>query len=298
MIAGKMNKLYLLLVYFYCFFEGLSQEVPFLNEEHNEVFSELIVVDSSEYNGEKIYIFNDKSWQYAINFQIEYKYKAVRSDIGTVLFDTVQLFSENWNNYKTFSNQYLFSELSDSILIDIRKAVRPLGTMSSGFKFRWGRWHKGNDFACVVGTPVKSCWDGVVRYAQYNYGGYGNLVIVRHYNGLETYYAHLQRIDVKINERVSNGQQIALSGNTGKSLGPHLHFEARILDNAFDPKELFSGKETVLIHAGLFLYQTPKKKNNLSLKELFSLENLEDDYLIEQKVSVQRKVKRKTVGNM
>jgi len=276
--------------------KGFSQETPFA-VEHSHV-SELIVVDSSEYNGEKIYVFNDKSWEYASNYQVEYKYKSVRSDIGTVLFDTTQLFSQNWNNHKTFSSQYLLSELIDSILIDIRKAVRPLGTMISGFKFRWGRWHKGNDFACVVGTPIQSCWDGIVRYAQYNYGGYGNLIIIRHYNGLETYYAHLERIDVKINERVSTGQQIALSGNTGKSLGPHLHFEVRILDNAFDPKEIFSGKETVLIHAGLFHYQRSKNKGSLSLKELFSLENAVDDYILEQKVSVQKRAKRRTATNM
>jgi murein DD-endopeptidase MepM/ murein hydrolase activator NlpD len=75
----------------------------------------------------------------------------------------------------------------------------------------------------------------VVRYAKYNRGGFGNLIIIRHYNGLETYYAHLSKILVKVNQVVKSGDLIALGGSTGRSRGPHLHFEIRYKDIPLDP---------------------------------------------------------------
>ncbi len=86
--------------------------------------------------------------------------------------------------------------------------------------------HNGLDFGIPVGTPVKSTMDGQVVYAGWNNQGYGNLVIVE--NGdYRTYYAHLSSIPVSIGETVSAGNVIGLSGNTGNSTGPHLHYEIR-----------------------------------------------------------------------
>ena len=85
------------------------------------------------------------------------------------------------------------------------------------------------------GDTVKAAFDGVVRYAKYNRGGFGNLIIIRHYNGLETYYGHLSKINVKVNEVVKSGEHIALGGSTGRSRGPHLHFEVRYKDLPLDP---------------------------------------------------------------
>ncbi len=101
-----------------------------------------------------------------------------------------------------------------------------------------GRGHDGLDINLPMGAPVKSAFDGIVRYAQRNKGGYGNLVIVRHANGLETYYAHLSTIKVRENEEVSAGEVVGLGGSTGRSSGPHLHFELRYKDVPLDPLKI------------------------------------------------------------
>lgn len=97
--------------------------------------------------------------------------------------------------------------------------------------------HNGLDFGIPVGTPVRSTMDGTVVYAGWNDQGYGNLVIVE--NGpYRTYYAHLSSVPVSLGQQVSAGTVIGLSGNTGNSTGPHLHYEIRINKQAIDPTEL------------------------------------------------------------
>ncbi|MFB6819271.1 M23 family metallopeptidase [Streptomyces sp. NPDC056347] len=96
---------------------------------------------------------------------------------------------------------------------------------------RWAHKHSGQDFAVPVGTEVEAAHNGVVVKAGPNGGGdgpaYGNAVVIKHANGTYSQYAHLSKIDVRIGETVRTGDRIALSGNTGNSSGPHLHFEIR-----------------------------------------------------------------------
>lgn len=99
------------------------------------------------------------------------------------------------------------------------------GVLTSGYGWRWGRMHKGIDLAAPVGTPIYAAAPGVVEYARWNAGGYGNLVDIRHPDGSLTRYAHNNRLLVKEGEWVEQGQQISELGNTGRSTGPHLHFE-------------------------------------------------------------------------
>lgn len=100
-------------------------------------------------------------------------------------------------------------------------------TRTSGFGARWGRQHKGIDLAVSVGTTVYAADGGTVIEAQYS-GSYGNVVIIDHQNGQETRYAHNSKLLVKKGDKVYQGQPIAKSGNTGRSTGPHVHFEIRI----------------------------------------------------------------------
>ena len=99
------------------------------------------------------------------------------------------------------------------------------GVLTSGYGWRWGRMHKGIDIAAGTGTPIVAAGPGVVVYARWNSGGYGNLVDIRHPDGTMTRYGHNSRILVREGQTVEQGQEIALMGSTGHSTGPHLHFE-------------------------------------------------------------------------
>ncbi|MEU0631816.1 M23 family metallopeptidase [Streptomyces sp. NPDC005989] len=96
---------------------------------------------------------------------------------------------------------------------------------------RWAHKHSGQDFAVPIGTKVEAAHSGTVVKAGPNGGGdgpaYGNAVVIKHANGTYSQYAHLSKIEVRIGEAVKTGEKIALSGNTGNSSGPHLHFEIR-----------------------------------------------------------------------
>ena len=145
--------------------------------------------------------------------------------------------------------------MTDSIVINFQPSsffCAPVGKLNSPFGPRGRKQHKGIDTGLDIGDTLRSVFDGKIRYAQYNSGGYGNLVIIRHHNGLETYYAHLSKMFVKSGDIVSAGDVIGLGGETGNALGPHLHFEIRYMDNAFDPEKIIDLKINVLRLNSLF----------------------------------------------
>lgn len=98
---------------------------------------------------------------------------------------------------------------------------------TSGFGPRWGRMHNGTDFAGPIGTPIYATADGVVTHAGWS-SGYGRLIKIRHDFGIETRFAHLNTMDVTVGQRVSRGERIGAMGNSGRSTGPHLHYEVRV----------------------------------------------------------------------
>lgn len=105
---------------------------------------------------------------------------------------------------------------------------------TSPFGPRWGRMHKGVDMAGPVGTPVYATADGVVTFAGWQ-NGYGRIVIVQHPFGLETRYPHLNATRVKVGQTVARGDRVGDMGNSGRSTGPHLHYEVRVNGEAVDP---------------------------------------------------------------
>lgn len=109
------------------------------------------------------------------------------------------------------------------------------GTLTSGYGRRGRRLHKGIDLAAAVGTPIKAVADGKVIYSDNKQRGYGNLVILEHADDFVTVYAHNRRNLVDEGETVRQGAVIAELGNTGRSTGPHLHFEIRLDSKAVDP---------------------------------------------------------------
>ena len=117
----------------------------------------------------------------------------------------------------------------------------------SPFGWRRRRNHTGVDLPLPTGTPVYAAIDGRVRVSMYN-RGYGNVVVVRHASGLETTYAHLKECNVQSGDYVSAGDVIGLGGSTGRSTGPHLHFETRYEGYAFDPQWLIDFETGTLRH--------------------------------------------------
>ena len=108
------------------------------------------------------------------------------------------------------------------------------GIVVSGFGMRWGRMHEGIDVTASTGTPVRAAAAGTIIHAGW-LGGYGNLVVVDHGNGLATAYAHASAILVVVGQQVGQGEMVSLVGSTGNSSGPHLHFEVRVNGVAVDP---------------------------------------------------------------
>lgn len=115
--------------------------------------------------------------------------------------------------------------------------VRPAeGRLTSSYGPRWGRMHSGIDIGAAYGAPIRAVSTGVVTEAGYS-GGYGRLVVIRHDDGTETYYAHQSRISVSVGEKVLAGETIGLIGSSGFSTGPHLHFEVRLANgSAINPR--------------------------------------------------------------
>lgn len=145
----------------------------------------------------------------------------------------------HWNTDVLFDRLASKSFHHDTLRIELGShecdIVMPCeGRMTSPFGMRNGRMHYGVDLDLETGDPVVSAFPGMVRISKYN-KSFGNVVVVRHYNGLETLYAHLSKRNVEPGDLIDAGDTLGLGGNTGRSYGSHLHFEVRFLDQPIDP---------------------------------------------------------------
>lgn len=137
----------------------------------------------------------------------------------------------------------------------------------SKYGTRSGKMHTGIDLKLSLGAPVRCCFDGVVRLVK-NSPSYGKVVVVRHYNALETLYAHLDSVCVGRGEIVKSGQLVGLAGRTGRASTEHLHFETRFLYTHFDPSKMIDFDEEELISNILVL-----TKEDLHVEEEYPEEN-------------------------
>ncbi len=152
----------------------------------------------------------------------------------------LDIYTEGWNSKRV--NPFKESEVPNSYVIDVTGYCIPhKGRITSnyGYRAKFGRMHKGIDIGIKMNDTIRAAFDGKVRLTNYEAKGYGNYVIIRHPNGLETVYGHLTRALVKPDQVVKAGQPIALGGNTGRSTGPHLHFETRFMGYAINPAAIF-----------------------------------------------------------
>jgi len=166
--------------------------------------------------------------------------------------------------YKSWDTSYVrrYSEpiesLNDSVRLPLTLSgecdfVFPRqGQLLSPFGYRGRRVHSGVDIKLNLYDSVGAAFDGIVRMARY-YHGYGNCVVVRHYNGLETLYGHLSKIKVKVNQEVKAGELIGLGGRTGRASCNHLHFETRFRGQAFNPKQLIDFENYTLLRDTLVI---------------------------------------------
>ncbi|HNQ68518.1 MAG TPA: M23 family metallopeptidase [Bacteroidales bacterium] len=230
-----------------------------------------VVVDTVKSGRFDIVLFSDRTWQY-VNHDSIMSIVRTEDSIKSHLFilenklykpDSAAVFSENWDtvNIFAFGNidyKRALDTFAIPVLSDSAKFYIPVpGYVQSKFGWRWGQMHNGIDLDLKTGDTVVASFDGIVRYAGWNAGGYGYIVIVRHYNGLETYYAHLSALKCTDNQSVKAGELIGLGGCTGRCYGPHVHYEVRFKDNPFDPEWLIDFETKELTVDTLIL--TPQK---------------------------------------
>ena len=152
----------------------------------------------------------------------------------------LDIYNEGWNSKAV--NPFKDSDVPDTKVIDVTGYYMPCPgfvTSNYGYRRKFGRMHKGIDLKIQRNDTIYAAFDGKVRLTAYERKGYGNYVIIRHPNGLETVYGHLNKALVKEDQVVRAGEPIALGGSTGRSTGPHLHFETRFMGYAINPAAIF-----------------------------------------------------------
>ena len=160
--------------------------------------------------------------------------------VDSTAIPAAKLYRYVWDNLLVNPYQWRGTDMPDTVLIDFSQYCHPnRNVVTSDFGYRRGGWqfHYGIDTRLKTGDSIYSSFGGMVRIVLRG-RAYGNYVVIRHFNGLETVYAHLSKTLVKVNQVVHAGELIGLGGNTGRSTGPHLHYEIRYLGQPISPREL------------------------------------------------------------
>ena len=187
----------------------------------------------------QVVLFTNNTWKYIRN-------RAAVKD--------PQIFEKYWDTTTLFPyKEVSYTDLPNSVIIDLVDSMNSFhcpykGKLHPRGKYgpRRNRRHQGVDLPLKTGDTIYAAFSGRVRISEYNRGGYGNLVIIRHDNGLETYYGHLSERLVEPEQWVEAGHVIGLGGSTGRSTGPHLHFETRYYGQSFDPERLIDFEQGYL----------------------------------------------------
>lgn len=165
--------------------------------------------------------------------------------------ETMDITSEFWDTSKIKIDYD--TEVAYPIHIQFKDSnyVSPISkkkVVTSRYGWRWGRAHKGIDIDLITGDSLYAMFDGVVRFANYS-SGHGRTVVVRHFNGLETVYAHLSRYGVKENDTVVAGSYLGKGGTSGNARGSHLHLEMNYKGIPVNPEYLLDFNENNEIRA-------------------------------------------------
>lgn len=228
---------------------------------------------ATENDALSIVLFNDNTWRYILDEDYN---------------NDPTIFDDHWNTTATHAYSDVdVNSLPEATAIRLVDSLESyhypyMGRITSRYGPRRGRPHQGIDLALKTGDPVYATFDGKVRFSKAA-GNYGNLVIIRHNNGLETYYAHLSQRDVEVGDWVVAGQQIGLGGSTGKSTGPHLHFEVRYRGQSFDPERIVNFETGDLRRSELLL-----KRRHFSIYAKFE-QDFDDEVEAEKQEEAERK---------
>jgi len=197
------------------------------------------IVDTVESKNGTVLLYKNHSWEFLENEPV----------MMSIEEDSTGVFSKQWINDQIFAYRIQRDSIKDTLLVLI-DSIHPFHMPIYGHLFRGFTYtHKGLDIKLDKGDTVRAAFNGVVRYAKYNRGGFGNLVIIRHYNGLESYYGHNSKLLVRVNQVVKSGDPISLGGSTGRSRGPHCHFELRYKDVPLDALRVIDFDNQKLIAA-------------------------------------------------
>lgn len=246
---------------------GEDDEDSVIVEEEEEVFEEEEVGEHFDYDD-------------SITFYVDSLYQSLRLS-ENFHFDSSLIPASNlysiWDTVVINPYREDLSKMQGSFFIPLQDGGDDcyfyppcIGPITSNFgPRRWGRrtkFHYGVDLNLETGDPVYAAFDGVIRIAKLSYD-YGYMVLIRHYNGIETLYAHFSRLMVYTGQTVRAGDIIGLGGSTGRSTGSHLHFEIRFMGEKIDPGRLICFPEnrlytdTVVIDKSYFGHLSSKAKH-------------------------------------
>ena len=208
--------------------ELLDISIKVKETAEEEILAETIIVDD-----DTMYLGESKeepgeSGRKIVDKEVIYSNREVSE--STILKEKILVSPQNTVIHRGIKNPY------DAGIAFLNRPTRG-GFTTSDYGARWESFHKGIDIAGNIGDDVMAAIDGEVTYSQYNDGGYGNLIIIKHEDEMITYYAHLSDIYATVGDIVKKGDIIGALGNTGFSTGPHLHFELRVNEEPVNPAE-------------------------------------------------------------
>ena len=224
---------------------------------------ERFILDTITIGEDSLVLFSDKSWERIDMIGFD---GILSEDLYNTLNEEYGGWINPWFDNDVYTTENDLNKLTDTLWLCVVDEEHPdfyipnEGKVNSRYGRRGRKYHKGIDLGFNNGDSIHCVFDGIVRYARYNDGGYGNLIVVRHYNGLETYYAHLSKMTVYANQKVKAGDFLGFGGSTGRSTGPHLHFELRFYGFALDPTSVIDfnkgelKSENLFIHKAVFPY--------------------------------------------
>lgn len=199
-------------------------------------------------------------------------------------FRSAEAYGAHWDTINLFAYRDVeLGDLPEVTHLNLTDSARTqfrapaVGRVLSKYGVRGRRNHNGTDIQVAHGQPVYAALDGIVRFSRWNSGGFGNLIVVRHRNGMETYYAHLSRRAVVAGEWVAAGQVIGYGGRTGRASGNHLHFETRFSDQSFDPERLIDFETGGLRHAD---FELRKEYFSISSRAVEGIESDPDEVVV------------------